>query len=97
MTHESHSHDHTHEVSFGKGVQDVGQEAGLVQELAAAPGLRLALVGQVDVDPAGEQVLRVPLALPVTEQHQRRSHVTSVSPRDVGPWGARGHGVSVSP
>jgi len=22
MTHESHSHDHTHEVSFGKGVQD---------------------------------------------------------------------------
>ena len=34
-------------------------------------GLRPALLGQVDVDPAGEQVLRVPFTFAVTKQDQR--------------------------
>ena len=40
------------------------------QELAAGPGLGLAGRGQVDVDPAREQVLGVPGRLAVAEQHQ---------------------------
>jgi hypothetical protein len=35
-------------------------------------GLGLAPVGQVDVDPAGEAVLEVPLALAVAQQDQAR-------------------------
>ena len=47
-------------------------------------------VGQVDVHPPGEQILRIPVALPVTEQHQRRhalrvlSAVAGMSWVDVG-------------
>ena len=40
------------------------------QELAAGPGLGLAGRGQVDVDPAGEQVLGVPRGLAVAEEDQ---------------------------
>ena len=49
-----------------------GSSPASAQQLAAAPRLGLALVGEVDVDPAGEEVLRVPLALAVPEQHQGR-------------------------
>ena len=59
-----------------------GSRSVLAQQLAAAPGLGLALGGQVDVDPAGEQVLRVPLALAVPEQHQRpHSHAAILAQR----------------
>ena len=40
----------------------------------AAPGLPLALGGQVDVDPPGEEVLGVPFAFTVPQQHQGPSH-----------------------
>ena len=39
------------------------QPAGLARFVAA-------LLGQVDVDPAGEQVLEIPDALAVTQQHE---------------------------
>ena len=40
-----------------RGVDDVGQQAGLAHQLAAADRLGAALVGEVDVDPAGERFL----------------------------------------
>ena len=40
----------------------------------AAPRFVAALFGEVDVDPAGEQVLQVPLALPVAKQDERVRH-----------------------
>ena len=40
------------------------------QELPGLPGLGLALLGQVDVVPAGEQVLGVPGGLAVAEEYQ---------------------------
>ena len=60
-----------------RGVHDVGQQAGLDEQLAAADRLGAALVGQVDVDPAGEEVLGVPLALAVAEQDQGVGHSTA--------------------
>ncbi len=43
---------------------------GLCQQLAAGPGLGLAGGAQVDVDPPGEQVLRVPGGLAVAQKDQ---------------------------
>ena len=54
-----------------RGVHDVGQQVLLAQQLAAAARLGLALRGEADVDPAGEEVLLVPVALAVPEQDQR--------------------------
>src|SRR5690606_23621793 len=56
-------------------VDDVGQDAPLGHQPAG--GDRLGLTGgrQVAVVPAGEQVLQVPLALAVAEQHQASDHV----------------------
>ena len=51
-----------------RGVHDVGEYAGLAELLTAADRLGAALVGQRDVDPAGEEVLGVPVALAVAEQ-----------------------------
>ena len=54
-----------------RGVQDPQVQAvGGGQELATGPGLGLAGGGQVDVDPAREEVLGVPGGLAVTEEHQ---------------------------
>ena len=60
-----------------RGEADVEREA-LRLELAPG-GLRLgdADLGQVDVLPAGEQVLEVPLALAVTREHQETVHCSS--------------------
>ena len=55
-------------------VHDAGQQVVLDEQLAAAPGLGLALGREVDVDPPGEEVLLVPVALPVAEQHERGRH-----------------------
>ena len=55
-------------------VHDVGQQVVLDEQRAAAHGLGHALLGEVDVDPAGEQVLLVPVALAVAEQHERADH-----------------------
>jgi hypothetical protein len=51
-------------------VYHVRQQVLVAQQLAAPAGLVLAPRRQVHVDPAGEQVLRVPLALAVAEQHE---------------------------
>src|SRR6478752_453948 len=53
----------------GGGVQHVGQQAVLGQELPAARGLLPALRREGHVHPAGEEVGLVPLALAVAEQH----------------------------
>jgi len=55
-------------------VQDVGTHVGRREITAAAARLVAALVGQVDVDPAREEVLQVPLALPVAKQDKGVRH-----------------------
>lgn len=52
------------------GVQDIGEQTGVLEQLTAADCLLLALLGEVDVHPTGEQVLRVPFALAVAEEDQ---------------------------
>ena len=52
-------------------VHHVGQQPVLDEQLAAAARLVLAGLAQADVDPSGEQVLLVPFALTVAEQHKR--------------------------
>ncbi|AWY95163.1 Phosphate transport system regulatory protein PhoU [Propionibacterium freudenreichii] len=58
-----------------RGVHDVGQQSLLGQQLATMGCLPHALLVEVDVDPAGEQVFRVPFALAMAEQDQLRGHV----------------------
>jgi CheY-like chemotaxis protein len=50
------------------------QRAGVGQRPAGRSGLGLALFGQVDVVPAGEQVLHVPDALSVANENQFTGH-----------------------
>ena len=57
-----------------RGVHDIGEDAGLLHEVAALRGLLASLLGEGDVHPAGEQVLRVPVALAVAEQHECVGH-----------------------
>ena len=66
---------------------DVGQQALGLEQLGAALGLADALLVDVDVHPAGEQVLGVPFALAVAEQDQRCSHGASLAA--LGPPGDR--------
>ena len=60
-----------------RGVEDVGVQARLGEQLAAALGFGLALLGEPHVDPSGEEVELVPFALAVAEEDQRvgRGHV----------------------
>ena len=51
------------------GVHNIGEDVALCQQLAAALSLGAALVGQIDVHPAGEQVLLVPLGLAVAQEY----------------------------
>jgi hypothetical protein len=53
-----------------RGVHDVRKDAGLCELLTATHGLNPALVGEVDVDPSGEEVLGVPLTLAVSKQDE---------------------------
>ena len=55
-------------------MHDVGQDAGLREERATALGLLDALLREGHVDPAGEEVLGIPLALAVAEQHKGVGH-----------------------
>ncbi|GAP59238.1 hypothetical protein AHiyo1_24920 [Arthrobacter sp. Hiyo1] len=55
-------------------VQDVRENVVLDQKLSAAGCFLAALVVQVDVHPAGEQVLGVPVAVAVAQQNQLVSH-----------------------
>ena len=51
-------------------MHDVGEHARGAQVGAALARFVAALVGEVDVDPTGEQVLEVPGALAVAQQHE---------------------------
>ncbi len=61
-----------------RGEHDRRLEPGLGDQLAAASRLGLALGRQVDIDPSGEAIFKIPLALAVAEQDQAR--------HSVGPW-----------
>ena len=65
-----------------------GSRSFSVEQLAAAHRLGLALLGQVDVHPAGEQVLEVPGALPVAEQDQGRHAAQPTAAARVQPMSA---------
>ena len=52
-------------------VEHIGLAVQLLDQLAGAGRFGPALLGEVDVDPSGEQVQRVPLALAVAQQNQR--------------------------
>ena len=52
-----------------RGVEHVGLTIAGGDEFAGPPRLGAALVGQIDVDPAGELVACVPLALAVAKQN----------------------------
>ena len=68
-----------------------GRSPASTQQLTAADRLGAALLGQVDVDPAGEEVLGVPLALAVAEQDQgvRHAWISSVRGRGISADGSR--------
>jgi len=60
-----------------------------VAQLASVPGLGTALLGQRHIDPAGEEILRIPFALAVAEQHKGVSHGPILPGRRGGPPGPR--------
>ncbi|GAB3179642.1 hypothetical protein GCM10027060_07760 [Nesterenkonia halophila] len=60
-------------------MDDVGQQVVLGQQLAAAGRLGAPLLGERDVHPSGEEVLLVPVALPVAEQNEVIAHLTAKS------------------
>ena len=51
-------------------MNDIGEEAGLGKEFSTADRLGDTLLIEVDVDPSGEEVLRIPLTLAVAEQDE---------------------------
>ncbi|OEI67469.1 hypothetical protein Cus16_2904 [Curtobacterium sp. ER1/6] len=59
-------------------VQDVRDDARPGDELAGALRLLLAQLAESDVDPAGEQVLLVPVTVAVTQQDERGGHAPSL-------------------
>ena len=61
-----------------RGVQDVGRRAGLAKQFAGALRLGDARLAEPDVDPAGEQVLLVPVTVAVTEQDERGGHASDL-------------------
>ena len=60
--------------SLHRGVDDVGGQTVLHEQLAATPSFGPSLLGEIDVHPAREQVALVPVALPVSQQDQRADH-----------------------
>ncbi len=56
------------------GVDDVGPHVRTREVAPAAARFVATLLGQVDVDPTGEQVLEIPLALSVAQQDERVRH-----------------------
>ena len=62
-----------------RGIQDVGQNAFLREQLAAALGFCLTLFGQIYIDPASELVGLVPLGLAMAKKNQFSvSHASSM-------------------
>ena len=58
--------------------QEIRQNAGFLEELTTVGSLRAALVRQRNIHPTGEEVLCIPFALAVAEQHQFVAHVSIV-------------------
>ncbi len=64
--------------------QDAGEaavelEPALFQQRSGRARLSDALVGEIDVPPAGEAVFEIPLRLAVTEQDERRHQASTFS------------------
>jgi hypothetical protein len=57
-----------------RGEGDVEGDAARFQFLSGGARLGNALLGEIDVAPAGEEVLQIPLALAVTDEHQQTFH-----------------------
>src|SRR5690606_10566115 len=71
------------------GVHHVGGDVGVEQQVAALGRLTLALRGQVDVHPPGEQPFRVPDAFAMPEQYQGRHDIEAYrpgQPRSPSAW-----------
>ena len=54
--------------------QEIRENAGFLEELTTVGSLRAALVRQRNIHPTGEEVLCIPFALAVAEQHQCVCH-----------------------
>ena len=69
--------------------QEVRLHARFLEELATVGSLRAALVRQRNIHPTGEEVLCIPFALAVAEQHQFVAHVSilpQVGATSYTPW-----------
>jgi hypothetical protein len=58
-----------------RGEGDVELQPARLQPLAGGARFLAALVGKPDIAPAGEQVLQVPFALPMTDEHESAWHM----------------------
>ena len=103
-------HRHPHQIHFvenepkgayrpleHRGVRDVKGESLSAQPRARIPRLLHALRGEIDIDPAREPVLPIPLALPVTEKHQIDHCARTPSARHGVRSGARARRLSPAP
>ena len=59
-----------------RGVQDIGSESRFYQQLTGPGGFGAALISEGYVNPAGEEVLLVPFAFAVAQQHEVVSHIS---------------------
>jgi len=50
-------------------VHNIGKDTAFFQQFAAALSLSAAFISQIHIDPAGEQVLFVPLRLAVAQEY----------------------------
>ena len=81
-----------------RGVHDGRQNSLVLQQLPTVDGFLATLVVEVDVDPAGEEVLGVPVGVPVAEQDQRVGHADQPSERaGRQPRSGRGRAASGTP
>ena len=79
------------------GVDDVRQHALLLEELAAPDGLGRALLAEGNIHPAAEEVLGVPFALAVAEQHECVGHALILGKGDVALGCRRSHLTTLQP
>jgi hypothetical protein len=72
-------------------VKDTDVDAGLLEEESSVRGLLLALVGQIDIFPAGEEIFGVPLRLAVAEEDEFRHNPHATHPQDALQIGEMSH------
>src|SRR3546814_20016728 len=56
------------------GVRGIEHQAFFAHQLAGVDGFLLTRLGNVDIDPASEAVVAIPLALAVAHQHEFAGH-----------------------